>query len=300
MSSRTLFGFWHGLGDNIMAIPALRQYRKSNPDTYIGWAVRRDIDASSLMELCPYIDEVVPFFDDPWILPTNNRYVQGMTFRFRQFLVRKMFMAFARKKGYDGALFITTKARESKRRLYGSYRYHKIFRIADEMGVEPEGLHTEVFIDKEDRKKAKRWLRNVARPRVFVHREASIRRKEADDSLLQELLGDYKDHTVVEVGSKGTVPGAHLLDLDDIRRNIAVLERCDAAICIDSANMHFAGALNIPLTAIFLTTPIHQAIPLHYETRVICHNDEYNRLWSKSKMELGRRYPNDVPETWTD
>ena len=34
--SKTLFLFWHGLGDNILATPAIKKYKESTGN-YIGW-----------------------------------------------------------------------------------------------------------------------------------------------------------------------------------------------------------------------------------------------------------------------
>jgi hypothetical protein len=289
--SRILFAFWHGLGDNVMAVPALREFRRKEPDTRVGWAVRADLDVRGLMELCPYIDEIHPIFPDPFKLPTRNKYIRGRFFWLRERKFCSMTRKLARKHGYDRYISITTTPKESMKKLYNSYRYHKIFRIANEMGVEISDVTTEVFIDNEDRTRADRWLKNVPGPRVFVHREASIERKDLTGGETRHLLKGYRGHAVVECGKASSVPGSHHLNLSDIRRNIAVIEKCDAALCIDSANMHFAGALRIPLTAVFKTTPIHQALPLHYRVRVICDDEEYNALWAKARRTIRKKYP---------
>jgi ADP-heptose:LPS heptosyltransferase len=291
MGEKVLFGFWHGLGDNIMAIPALRELSRTEPELGIGWAVRKDIDVAGVLEGCPYIDRVHPVFPDPWGSTFTGRYLRGRMYALRIRGFQRVLRRLAKSEGYDRWVVVTTLPEMARSREYRSIRYHKIFRIAQELGVKVRDTRTEVYIEEDDRKRAKRFLRGLPRPHIFLHREASITRKEISAEEAISLTSKWNGGTVIECGNETVVPGSRRLDLSDIRRNIAIIESCDRAVCIDSANMHFAGALVRPLTAVFKTTPIHQALPLHYEVEVVCDDEEYNRLWNISKRQLERDHP---------
>ena len=54
---KTLFLFWHGLGDNILATPAIRQYKKQTGD-YIGWMMMERSLRAKIFQDNPYVDKV--------------------------------------------------------------------------------------------------------------------------------------------------------------------------------------------------------------------------------------------------
>ena len=60
---KILFVFWHGLGDHILASPAIRAYRKANPDHYIGWAMLERFKNAGYLN--PNIDEFF-YTKDAW------------------------------------------------------------------------------------------------------------------------------------------------------------------------------------------------------------------------------------------
>jgi hypothetical protein len=51
---KTLIVFWHGLGDNILATPAIKKFKETTGD-YIGWMMKEHLLPSrgcDLMWLC--------------------------------------------------------------------------------------------------------------------------------------------------------------------------------------------------------------------------------------------------------
>jgi hypothetical protein len=66
MADSLLILYPHGLGDCILCTPALRAYRKENPDTRVGFAMMKRLHKARLFENNPYIDEELYILDDPW------------------------------------------------------------------------------------------------------------------------------------------------------------------------------------------------------------------------------------------
>jgi len=110
---KTLFLFWHGLGDNILATPAIKAYKEANPEHYIGWAMLRRFKSAQLYN--PYIDEY-HWVSDAWN-DFNNYKIGAEIVAAEAEAIKNM--------GYDKLIVIDHK----------SSNKHKIYRTADEMGV---------------------------------------------------------------------------------------------------------------------------------------------------------------------
>lgn len=121
---KVLFLFWHGLGDNILATPAIRAYKKANPDHYIGWAMLKRFKSAQLYN--PYIDEY-HFTNDAWNDFRNYDEGRASVISEAQLIVHKQ--------GYDKLVIIDHK----------SSGKHKIHRTADEMGVTVTDTKTEFY-----------------------------------------------------------------------------------------------------------------------------------------------------------
>ncbi len=121
---KVLFLFWHGLGDNILATPAIKAYKKAHPDHYIGWAMLRRFKSAQLWN--PYIDEY-HWVSDAW--NDFKNYKDGCV------RVIQEALAIERQNNYDKLIVIDHK----------SSGKHKIFRNADEMGVTVTDLKTEFY-----------------------------------------------------------------------------------------------------------------------------------------------------------
>ncbi len=125
---KVLFLFWHGLGDNILATPAIKAYKKANPDHYIGWAMLRRFKSAQLWN--PYIDEY-HWVDDAW--NDYKTYKEGS----KKVIEQAEIIADSSwgGHGYDKLIVIDHK----------SSGKHKIYRNADEMGITVTDLKTEFY-----------------------------------------------------------------------------------------------------------------------------------------------------------
>ena len=61
---KTLFLFWHGLGDNILATPAIKKYKETTGDS-VGWAMCKEFESAGLFDLNPHIDNL-HWVSNPW------------------------------------------------------------------------------------------------------------------------------------------------------------------------------------------------------------------------------------------
>jgi len=59
----TLIGFWHGVGDHIIASGAIKRFRELNPDVKIGWAATNRYVKSGIYKYCPHINEIFETHD---------------------------------------------------------------------------------------------------------------------------------------------------------------------------------------------------------------------------------------------
>jgi len=126
---KVLFVFWHGLGDNILATPAIKRYKEVTGN-YIGWAMLKRFEKTEIFKHNPYIDQL-HYTLDAW--NDFSSYKRG------QKAVINEAIKIAKEFGYDEVIPITHAARG----------VHKIIRTANEIGVELTDMHTEFYgIDK--------------------------------------------------------------------------------------------------------------------------------------------------------
>ena len=122
---KVLFLFWHGLGDNILATPAIKAYKEQHPDHYIGWAMLRRFKSAQLWN--PYIDEY-HWVSDAW--NDFRSYEEGC----KQVIIEAKQIE-RTDRSYDKLIVIDHK----------SSGKHKIYRNADEMGVTVQDPKTEFY-----------------------------------------------------------------------------------------------------------------------------------------------------------
>lgn len=169
---RVLFVFWHGLGDNILATPAIKKY-KLTTGNYIGWAMLRRFKKAALFEKNPYIDQL------HWISDAWNDF---KSYKYGCKQVIKEGKAIKKTFGYDEMRVIDHKS-SSK---------HKIFRTADEMGItlEKDEVHTEVYYDPEE---LKPYYEKVDLPQeyVFFHGKTGVPSKDLPLELAKRWLKQH-------------------------------------------------------------------------------------------------------------
>jgi ADP-heptose:LPS heptosyltransferase len=237
---------YHGLGDNIIMTPVLKKYREVYPDDHISLTYLKRLPVIELLEDCPYVDEWVPI-RDVW-----NDFA---SFEVGYEAVLKGLQERALVNMYDEIIPVTMSPQLGIT--------HKIHRAAHELKIEIDDYKTEIFphITDEDVKQADEFLEMVEEPYVFVHLKTGNSPKDVKGNTAMKFLEGVSPFQVIEYGSN-TLPAFHL-PLGNIALEMEILSRCSRVICADSFIMHAAGALGIPITAVFLSTPPEWVIPLH-------------------------------------
>lgn len=254
--NRILIGSHHGLGDQVLLTPALRKFKEEHPDTYIAIACMKRFGdkVGQLLSGLPYVDEVMPILSDAW-----NDY---RTYNDGVHAIQQEVKEAAEE--FDNHITLLCP------RKHNDYRFHKIFRFADELGVtfsSVDDLRTELVVQDSARENATNLIRDIPKPILILHNKAGNLPKEIDSDNLWKLIRDYRGYTILEFGKKSFEISLELTE-DDMEFTKAIIEQADAVVAIDSVVMHIAGALNkYPLVALFQSTPVHQAVPLH--TKVI-------------------------------
>ena len=272
---KILFISPHGLGDNVMLTPALRKFKKNNPDAYIT-VLGLERFGKTLIELLSgldFIDEVVPILPDPWRDGPENH----------QKLIEEV-LEVSEKYGienqYERGLFLPTERQEG-------FRLHKIFRFASEVGVDfnsLEDLQPELFVTKEANKKAKKFLKQFNGETLLLHNKAGNPPKEFTSEEIIKIMANFTKYNIVEFGKD--------IEENDMEFSKALIKNADLVVAIDSVVMHIAGAFKTPLVALFKSTPAHQAVPLTYNIPLLGVNNEVTQLtnFPKYKYQMAEIY----------
>jgi hypothetical protein len=151
---RKLIVYPHGLGDCILATPALRALKEEGH--FIGFATQERFRSARLLDGCPYVDELF-YTKDVWNDFSSLQVGQQEVLR----SCREM----SKKNGYDECIFVWHKKGE-----------HKITGTARILGVELKDLRTEVFISDDDTAQALPYF--PASSYGFVQTNTGVPRKD--------------------------------------------------------------------------------------------------------------------------
>lgn len=257
---KILFLFWHGLGDNILATPALYEYKREFPDIKIGWATKKEIKAQRLLEYNDCIDRIHPILSNPWNHPEG--YNKGIEKAIEEAI------NLSKQYNYDEIRLIPTQHD-------GNFNPHKIHRIANEMGIafdKSTSLKTFITIPFDIEKSAKNFINGLSKPVIFFHGETGFSQKNPPKDLLKKILGSIQSYchksTIIEMGTD-YISNSIKLDYGDLLYSAALIKHSDYVIAADSVCMHLAGSFEKPMTAIFTIFPSHQVIPLSYDVNII-------------------------------
>jgi hypothetical protein len=126
---KTLILYWHGLGDNILATPAIKKFKTTTGD-YVGWMMMERLLPAKLMDSNPYIDQIHGC-SDAWHCAGSENIVAGSQ------VVREEAKKVAEKYEYDRIIEIN----------HNNLSQHKIITTATDLGVVlgPQELKTELY-----------------------------------------------------------------------------------------------------------------------------------------------------------
>jgi len=249
---KILFSFFHGIGDAVMFIPALRMYKEKNPNAKVGILCPKSV--KDIFELCPYVEEVFVS------LNKSPRYGILHLFLIDRFKIQKESKKIQKEKNYDKNKFIVPHGINSYIPIPGKllsafpilYKLDKneIRKFCNILNVGKDKIwekdfYTEIFIEKTEEEKALDFLNKIKGKKVVVHLGSTSSRRgfnESESNKIIELLiknkfkiillfGEYPKKGVISTYPKTTSFSAGLI------------KNCDLFLGSDSGPTNIAVAL---------------------------------------------------------
>lgn len=242
---KVLVVYPHGLGDCVLATPALRAY-KAKTGNFVGFAMLERFRSSELFKHNPNVDELF------W---TKDAWNDFPNFRVGCAAVEQQCRQMAADNGYDDIVFV-------KHSRNGS----KILDCAKALGVELTDVHTDVYIAEEDRERAVAYT--LPRPFGFVQSSTGVPVKDLPPGFGKRWLRLWKNiPRVVEIGVD--------FRYDELNINVqfAIMELADAVCLPDSVFYHACCALDKRVDFVYFAKGpgiYNRVKPLHeVEERVV-------------------------------
>ncbi len=258
-----LIVYLHGIGDHLLATPAIHAYRKQHPDTRITlmtlndqtyrdlWSTNKDIHRviSSSLTINPRYGHPLFLLHDYWIIRHDIKKAdQCYHFSRIHFVTHYFLPAFF----YSFLSFLPR------------YSTHKCFLIARQLGV-PLAICDYLFsLPPSASSWATQYLKknNLSRPLVGVHFNGSSPSKSLPyspaEKIMELLLS--RGYRVLVFNSPSSYKnekhhhgGTHVTNVvsSDILQTAALLDACDFFIGVDSGIAHLAGALDKKVFCIY-------------------------------------------------
>lgn len=213
--SKVLIVYPHGLGDCILATPAIREYKKQTGN-WIGFATLERFRSAELFKNNPYVDEVI-YTKDAW--NDYGNFEKGA----RE--VQEYCEQYAKDNKYDEVIYINHSPNGSK-----------IFDCCQSLGVFSEDykdFHTEVYLTDEDREWAIMEQGIIELDFGFVHSKTGVPGKDLPVGYgAQWIDGNY---------------GCRVIEKDKVMpigRGFALMKLAKAVCVTDSVYYHAAGAMD--------------------------------------------------------
>ena len=181
MANSVLFLFWHGLGDLVMAIPAIKEYRLRNPNTRVGFVTLSKIGSAAEEIIGPYVDQIFPVASEPWEWPERYK----STLEEGRKVAMEEAKEVAKFNDYTKVVEITTNP---------NLHIHKVRRVAKEMGVYPlVNNRPTLEIPEEYVEFGKNYVDGLIRPIWFFHWTARNSKKTLKWRTINNLIATYSE-----------------------------------------------------------------------------------------------------------
>lgn len=245
----------HGLGDNILLTPHLRELHKQGYT--VDLMARKEVKESHLFDECPYVNEIIEI-TSPWSAESPDKQrIENL----------KEFKKSAKKYDWSGAA------------LHDDWDFneHKIDMTSRELNLPITDKKPEVFISDENWAKAKEFVGD--RKFIFIHR----------------LVKDHPAHTWMEAGEwakKNFIITDHLYTddkplwetFDDINVSFAIMALASHRILCSSVFVHAAEAMGLYIDCLNYGSKDRKVLPLDLskvlrirEQKGFCERE--NRIW---------------------
>ncbi len=237
---KTLIVYPHGLGDCILATPAIRQYKKKTGD-FIGFATLERFRSAELFKNNPYVDEVI-YTKDAW--NDFDNFETGVR------AVIDDCKRFVKENRYDKLKIINH-----------SPAGNKILDCFEGLGCFGnlsvslnDNFHTEVYLTDEDHEWAEKRIRG--REFGFIHSKTGVDNKDLPRGYGHKWIKrEFPDLSRFEVDM-----------VHPITRGFALLKQASAVVVTDSVYYHAAGAMDVDVDLAYFARGINvynRVRPLH-------------------------------------
>jgi len=270
------------VGDVVLVVPSLRAIRQKFPKAHI--AVLVGLESRQILQGCPYVDELIiynrafikkSFFNFKKLADELKRHNFDIVIDFqnntRSHILGFLSMA-AKRFGYRNkkfAFLLNYAIKDTKESLPPVEHQ---FRILNLLGIELKDSSLEVWPSENDRKSVDEFLSAqwliAGQPLIGINVGGSSRwqTKKWPADKLSLLCGQLaeKNMRVVLTGAKNDINLAQAVAASAVKSKpinavgktslaelAALIERCKIFISTDSAPMHIASAMGIPVVAIF-------------------------------------------------
>jgi len=278
------------IGDAVMTIPALRALKRSLPDARLVLLVKPWV--APLFEKDPDIEEIILYSDEYRGLAGKIRLAQRLkkydfdtAVLFQNAFDAALITFLARIKrriGYsrDGRGFLLTDPVPCDAAARDLHHIDYYINLVKKAGF--NGMHEQpwLFLDIEERKRARRMLEDLKRPVIALNPGAAYgsskrwppeRFAEVAGRVIRELSGSVlllggpkeaaiADEILKHLGLSLTTPSSliNLAGRTSLRELISLIAESDLLVTNDSGPMHVGYAVGTPLVAIFgSTSPEH-------------------------------------------
>jgi len=309
---RVLLINFGGIGDEILFFPTIKSIKKTYPNAKIYLAL--EPRSKSARHLCSAIDKIfcvnikskfkyfsiIKFLMRVWIRRFDVAFSTGSS----KLVALLLLLTGAKERyGYDSpwAKMLLTKAVKLNKNQYVAEMYHDLAKI-----VNPNAVCTIPEIDNVQAPEI-----NSEKPVVLIHPGVSLMSIKKNIikgwsikrwAKLIDMLLESKKYKVLLAGGKDDeeaiekilfILNATRTDYSDfknlygqtksIKDFVALVKACDAMVCVDSAPMHMAIAVNTPVIALFGPTDEKILVPERNNIKVLKVNGLDCRpcLWAK-------------------
>ena len=244
---KVLIIYPHGLGDCILATPALREYKKTTGD-FVAVALMSRLWKSEIFKNNPYVDEELYICSDPW----NDIDIKGEKIGFKG--VVDFCNIYAKSNGYEEVIFVNHPKPE-----------HKTIITARYLDVKLTDVHTEVYISNSDIQSAESFLSlNGFKEGSygFIHTTTSLASwKNVPDGFGEDWLRKNKKlNSFIEIGKNLQY------DSMNINSQFYIMKLASAVFLIDSVYFLACCAMDKPVDFVhfFLGVNEYRRVgPLH-------------------------------------
>lgn len=292
------------IGDAVMTIPAVTAIRRTFPESRISVLAKPWV--AEVYRLCPAVDQII-FFHDPGV----HSGIRGKIRLAGELRVRRFDAAILLQNAIEAAIitclagipirggynsdareFLLTHSVQRTKAIKESHQIDYYIEMVKSLGCMPTQKSICLLPDQDSHSisddifrqhgiKGDKLLVGLApgatygpAKKWFPERFAAVADRLIDEFAAQVvLLGSLEDRkSADEVQQKSRHSLINLSGNTNLKEAIAVMARCALFISNDSGLMHIAGALNVPLVAIFGSTNPAATSPVGNKSIVICKN----------------------------